>query len=171
MYESLFTTIIAGYFTIFAAIIAAVLSFFFLTLKEYSNRKNNRNRLMFDLVALNSSLKAMVDAAQAENKIENPYELGQVAIVLKRFDTQNKLPQLQELITKSLIYNVKKPELFADFQGLILQIVVIIENIDDLNKINDFPDQKELLICKLNSIIKKIENINGRVYSITFYNE
>ena len=171
MNESLFTTIIAGYFTIFAAIIPAVLGFFFLTLKEYLNRKNNRNRLMFDLVALNSSLKAMVDAAQTENKIENPYELGQVAIVLKRFDTLNKLPQLQELITKSLIYDLKKPELFADFQGMILQIVVIIETIDDLNKINDFPDQKELLICKLKSIIKKIEDINGRLYSITFYNE
>jgi len=46
-----------------------------------------------------------------------------------------------------------------------------IENIDDLSKINNFPDQKEVLICKLDAILEKIEKINKKILAIKFYNE
>jgi hypothetical protein len=161
----------AGFCTIYAAILGAELTFLFLISREYLNRKSNRNRLMFELLALSSSLKAMKESAQAENKIENPFELGQVTIILKRYDTRNKLPELQKLITKSIIFDVKDAKLFAEFLGMILQIKVLIENIDDYNSIQQFPDQKELLICKVDAILKKIYDINEKLLAIKVYNE
>jgi len=175
MDNSTFAAYITGCFAICAAIIGPEISYAFLVLQEYFKRKNNRNQLLFELLALSSSLKAMKEAAQAEVKIENPNELAQVAIVLKRYDTQQMLTKLKKLMAKSIIFSLEHdiamPKLFAEFRGMILQIVVLIERIDDLNKINNFPNQKELLVCKLDAILEKIEKINNKILAIKFYNE
>jgi hypothetical protein len=171
MPNELITPLIAGYYTVFAAVIGSVLTFFFLTVKEYINRKNNRIQLIFELLALSSSLKAMRDAAQCENKIETPFELGQVAIVLKRYDTRKKLSQLQDLLTKSIIFDIENAQLFAEFLGTILRIVVLIEQIEDLNKSANFQDQKLKLVSDIDSILEKIQAINNKLLLIKFYNE
>jgi len=127
MDNSIFAAFIAGCFAICAAVIGPEISYAFLVLQEYLKRKNNRNQLLFELLALSSSLKAMKEATQTEIKIENPDELAQIAIVLKRYETLKMLPQLKELMAKSIIFSLEHdiamPKLFAEFRSMILQIV------------------------------------------------
>jgi hypothetical protein len=170
MDELVLAAYIAGYFTIFGAVAGTILPFLFLTLKERYDRINNQNRLIIELLLLKSAFATMKIDVETAHEIKSSDDLFMITRILMRATPLNKIKKLQNFFMKSIIIDIENPLIFARFTGVRNLITGFIEEVDDLKKLSEFPDQKDNLNKELDLIIEKTARLIDEIYDLRFIN-